>query len=159
MSPDPDLNRWLTTFLWMSLVAAVAVGCVVQPTQREQRVVQSQLDLGGAYLEREQFELAQHHFQRALEQATVESRQWQQAHYGLALLSLRRDQEKQAEYHFQQALRGAPYPEAENGVGVLLCRQGEWQQADRHFEKAVQDVGYKTPEIAKNNRELCGEIK
>lgn len=141
------------------LVAGVTQSCVMQPPKEEQRVVQSQLDLGSAYLEREQFELARHHFKRALEQATGEGRWRQQAHYGLALLSLRRDQEKQAEYHFHQALKGAPYPEAENGLGVLLCRQGARQQAVQHFENAMQQVGYKTPEMAKNNRELCGEIK
>lgn len=149
--------RLLVTLL---LMVVVTVGCAMQPLQEEERrVVQSQLDLGGAYLERGQFELAHGHFQRALEQAAVEGRGWQQAHYGLALLSLRRDQEKQAEYHFHQALKGDSYPEAENGLGVLRCRQGAQQQAVQHFENAMQHVGYKTPEMARNNRELCGEVK
>jgi|APSaa5957512576_1039674.scaffolds.fasta_scaffold02401_7 type IV pilus assembly protein PilF len=145
-------------------------GCALQPLQsphseKQPEQVAIQLELGLTYLEQERLDLAQGALQKALSaigpQAQLvgaEVGQWQQIHYGLALIYLRKEVYQRSEHHFMQALvLESPYPEAANGYGVLLCRQGRRAEAELQFQRAINNPQYRTPEVAMNNRKACGE--
>ncbi len=147
------------------LLLLLLSGCALQPesspsAQGNGQQIAAQLQLGVAYLEQKRLNLARQHLLRVVDSAVPASNSWREAHYAMALVEMRDGTEKQAEYHFQQALRGeARYPEVENGYGVLLCQQGRVAEAMDHFQRAISTPHYATPEMAKKNRQMCGDIK
>jgi type IV pilus assembly protein PilF len=117
-----------------------------------QRLLQIHTELGVAYLQRNQLDIAQQELEKAL---AIDSDDVN-ANNAMALLQSRLKRYDDADKYFRRAVSARPRnPEAHNNYGVFLCEQGRIDVAEEQFKRAVADPLYKTPDLANLNAGLC----
>lgn len=135
------------------LLVAVA-GCTSRPSHSSnpQTAAEVNAQLGLAYMEQGEYELAMEKLQHAL---SLDSRS-ANAHHYVAELHQKLGQTKEAEEHFRRALSLTPKdPMLLNNYGRFLCLQHRLEDAQEKFLAAAKQPFYKTPEVAYNNAGLC----
>lgn len=143
---------WLAPALGAALML---VGCSSGPDlddNARRRLLQIHTELGVAYLQRNQPEIAQ----RELEKALAIDSDDVNANNAMALLQSRLKRYDDADKYFRRAVSARPpNPEAHNNYGVFLCEQGRIDAAEEQFKRALADPLYKTPDLANLNAGLC----
>jgi type IV pilus assembly protein PilF len=148
-------QAYTTIFFFMLAFITLLSGCnknTVQEEYEPEKAAEINLNLGVAYMQRGQYDVAMHRLGKALEHDS----EYADAHNAIAALYERLGQLEKAKYHYEKAV--ALKPEDSNilnNYGQFLCKQNEWQLADQHFMKAVENPLYKTPEIPYINAGIC----
>ncbi len=136
-------------------VALILAGCSGGPKlddEARQRLLQIHTELGVAYLQRNQLDIAQQELEKALEINSDDVN----ANNAMALLQSRLKRYDDADKYFRRAVSARPgSPEAHNNYGVFLCEQGRINAAEEQFKLALADPLYKTPDLANLNAGLC----
>jgi type IV pilus assembly protein PilF len=108
--------------------------------------------LGMAYLQRHDVQLAKQKLLLALEQAPSLPEAW----YTMAYYLEATGDSAKANQYYQKALALAPKNgEVQNNYGTYLCRSGSYQNAIQHFLSAVEDPQYLNTASAYENAGLC----
>lgn len=108
--------------------------------------------LGLAYLQQGNVELARDKLERALSQNPKDAG----VHTAVALLYDRLGDDAKSETHFRTAMRLQPKdPTVQNYYGVFLCKQGRYSDGDKMLVKAASSPLYQTPEVAWSNAGVC----
>ena len=140
----------------VSLAAATLVACASSeprfsdgsPTEAARYNAQ----LGVAYMQQGDLQLAREKLQRAVEQDP----QLGTAHTYLALVYEQLREPDLAGSHYRQAVRVAgDDPNVRNLYGTYLCRQKEIAKAEKQFLEAARNPLYRTPEVAFTNAGVC----
>lgn len=112
-------------------------------------------ELGIAYLERGQDDLALQNFKQALEADSRNS----EAHNAIAALYRKLSQKSLWEFHLKQAVSlRSSNASAQTNYGVYLCAQENYGEADERFKKAIDTPLYKTPWVAMTNAGICADM-
>jgi type IV pilus assembly protein PilF len=110
------------------------------------------LQLGMAYLERNELQFAREKIDKALRQDASNP----DAHRAAALLYDRVGQADTAERHYETALRLKPNdPLILNNYGVFLCRHGKVDKGEARFLQSAQSPFNREPENAYSNAGTC----
>jgi len=109
-------------------------------------------DLGLAYMERGEYQVALDKLKKALEI----NPDLPQAHHYIAMVYQNLGNVGQAEKHFERAvsLDGSD-SSLQNNYGIFLCRQGRYKEALRHFRRSYDDDNYSAKDQAYENAGLC----
>lgn len=119
---------------------------------KNQRMVETQVQLGVLYLQRGQLEIAKENIENALRLDAENS----QANNIMALLQLRLKKDDEAQRYFRKAVDARPEnPEAQNNYGVFLCSHERIDEAEQWFKKAIANQLYRTPAEANLNAGVC----
>lgn len=149
---------------WLIICALTVSGCAaiagidederLAARQKNQRIAQTNLELGIAYLEQGKYEKSLEKLTRA-QQANPSNA----ATYNvLGLLYQRIGEYARAETHFKRALKIAPQDAAMfNNYGQFLCRQDRPIEAEKIFLQAATNRLYETPELAYTNAGICAQ--
>lgn len=141
----------------IAAICAICMGVTACAAQREQaarndRLADTHMQLGAAYMQRGQLEVAGQELEKALEADPNNT----QANNMMALLQVRLRNYERAERHFLKAVERDPgNSEAQNNYGAFLCERARYDEAEQRFRKAIDDPLYKTPELANLNAGLC----
>ncbi len=126
------------------------VGCAASKNLNDAAKINVQLGL--AYLDKNQMALAKKHFLQAKNEAPDESMVWS----GMGYFLERTGDLAQAELHYQRAIElGSVKGPALNNYGAFLCRQKRYTEALSTFEKAATDPNYLQPALAYVNARAC----
>jgi type IV pilus assembly protein PilF len=110
------------------------------------------LQLGAAYLQQGNLQLAKEKLERAASQAPRDS----QVRGLLAMLYQRMGDNPRAEAAFREALQVAPKdPDLLNNYAVYLCNHGKVDEGVARFEQAAANPLYRTPWAAFANAGVC----
>ena len=110
------------------------------------------VQLGLAYLEQGNIEVARDKLERALSQNPRDP----SVHTAVALLYDRLGEDRKAEQHFDTALHMRPNdPTVQNYFGVFLCKRRHYDAGEKMLKKAAASPLYQTPEVALNNAGVC----
>ena len=148
------MKRWM---IGLTILGLLVSGCASQAerdaeTEKLNKRVDTQTQLGASYLARNQLDIAQQELNVALELKPDDS----QANHLMGLLQIRLKNDAKAEQHFQRAIRSDPKnSDAHNSYGAFLCEHGRLDEADEQFRTALDNPLYKTPEQASLNAGLC----
>ncbi len=144
---------WLVApVLVVTLTVTACSGGQKLDDSARQRLLQIHTELGVAYLQRNQLDIAQQELDKALEIDSGDVN----ANNAMALLQSRLKRYEEADKYFRRAVGARPgNPEAHNNYGVFLCEQGRIDAAEEQFKRAVADPLYKTPDLANLNAGLC----
>ncbi|HEY5603700.1 MAG TPA: type IV pilus biogenesis/stability protein PilW [Gammaproteobacteria bacterium] len=152
--------RRLTTPLLVIALAVLVIalaGCAsIEHYKNEQakneRLVETQVQLGVGYYEQGKYEVALEKLEKALE---VKS-DYGPAHNAIALVYEQIQKYDLADEHYRRAISLSPEDGGTyNNYGVFLCKQNRAKQAENYFIKAVQIPLYATPELAYENAGAC----
>jgi type IV pilus assembly protein PilF len=149
----------------LAAMAAMAVlllsGCVTtdssgnKPLKQEDpedTAAKYNIQLGTAYLQKGNFELAREKLERSLKQNPKDP----DVHTSLGLLYDRTNEPKLADKHFREALRLAPdKPDISNNYAIHLCRNGRVDEGVERFKAVAANRYYRTPEVALTNAGVC----
>ena len=142
------------------LVCLVFLGACVssspdRPQSESDTVSKATLDnvqLGTAYLQRNQYEAALQKLNKALDLDP----NYGPAHTVMALLQERLGNMERAGVHYRQAASlDSEDAGAQNNYGTYLCRTGQSEEADNYFNLALGNPLYRTPEVALTNAGTC----
>jgi type IV pilus assembly protein PilF len=138
------------------LLAVLLAGCAGSPSRSPEataeELAQLNLQLGIAYMQEGNFDLAVNRLRKAVTAQPQSS----DAHLSLAVLYDRLGQDDAADLHYRETLRLQPdSPRAHVNYGSFLCRRDQVAEAEQHFQLAAQDRGYENPELALTNAGLC----
>ncbi len=147
--------RWVS----MGLAIVLVAGCATTDDRRFEgsldEAARINTQLGAAYMEQGQLQVAREKLVRALEQNSS----YAPAHTAMAELQVRLGDTEKADEHYKRSIRlDADNPETRNNYGVFLCDQGRWRDAERQFIRAARDRDYSTPEYAYANAGVCARI-
>jgi len=110
------------------------------------------IQLGTAYLQKGNFELAREKLERSLKQNPKDP----DVHTSLGLLYDRTNDPKAADKHFREALRLAPdKPDISNNYAIYLCKNGRVDESVERFMAVAANRYYRTPEVALTNAGVC----
>ncbi len=110
------------------------------------------VQLGAAYLQRNQYEAALQKLNKALDNDP----DYAPAHTVMALLQERLGNMAKAGEHYRTASElDRNDGGAQNNYGTYLCRTGRPGEAQKHFELALENPLYRTPEVALTNAGTC----
>ncbi len=144
--------------LELVLVLMLLAGCASTspPVRRNDGAtsiaMQNNIQMGRAYLQRGQFDMALEKLTRALEMDPKAV----DAHTLMAVLYEQIDRDSRAEQHYTRAVELAPESGAENNnLGQFLCRKARYDEAQQRFQVAMDDPFYKTPGLVYTNAGLC----
>ncbi len=159
--------RYVKESLIPILAGGLLAGCATtmtdtastQPHTPPSRAVSLQIQLGIAYMQEGNFELAMKRLKRALELDPDSA----DVHNAIALLYQRLNQNEDAERHFREAIRFEPaFSSAHTNYGSFLCSTDRPAEGENEFLEAVQNPLYKRKDLAYLNAGLCmqryGEI-
>ena len=142
----------------LMLVALAALAACASSAERtaeqakKQKLVETHVQLGSVYLQRNQIDLAKDNIENALRIDPDNSN----ANNIMALLQLRIKRYPEAERYFRRAVDVTPEnPEAQNNYGVFLCDRGRLDEAEHWFKKAIANPYYRTPAEANLNAGTC----
>lgn len=133
-----------TRVIVLPLLVALLVACVQTTYPKKKRVdkekaMESYINLGMAYLDRNERDAARRNFEKALE---IDSGS-HEAHNGMALLFQLNGEMGLAEQSYKRALKEKrSYTQARVNYGVFLYRQQRFQEAYERFEEAANDLTY-----------------
>lgn len=136
--------------------AALAAACGSSPqardTPKDTEAATFNVQLGVAYLQQGNLQLAKDKLERAHKQNPRDPN----VHAALALLHERLGNPSKVDSHFRTALRLAPRnPDISNNYAVYLCKQGRYADAVERFESSARNPLYRTPEAAYTNAGVC----
>ena len=110
------------------------------------------IQLGTAYLQQGNYELAKEKLERSLKQNPKDP----DVHTSLGLLYDRTGDAKGADRHFREALRLAPdKPDISNNYAIYLCKNGRTDEGVERFTAVANNKYYRTPEVALTNAGVC----
>ncbi|QKT02718.1 type IV pilus biogenesis/stability protein PilW [Ectothiorhodospiraceae bacterium 2226] len=143
------------TLVLAGMLIVLLAGCASKgPREEQSGPAELNAELGLAYMQQGELELALNKLQRALQHNPRLDR----AHHYLAELYRRLDEPEKAEQHFARAVRLAPRDAAlHNNYGVFLCSQGEYQRASKHFHTALRNPVYNAPAQTYENLGVCSK--
>jgi type IV pilus assembly protein PilF len=138
-----------------ALAALALVACETEPVGpdvNEKNAAEYNVQLGYAYLQQGDLNLAKEKLERAEKQAPDNPR----VHSALGMLYERLGDRKSAKSQYAEALRLAPQdPDIQNNYAVFLCRTGDVDDGVAMFERAARNPLYRTPEAAWTNAGVC----
>ena len=110
------------------------------------------VQLGMAYLERNDYDRAREKFLTATQEGPTLPEVW----YSMAYFQEITHNNTLANDYYLKAISLSPQSgAARNNYGTFLCHQGHYQEAIQQFLQAVQDANYLTPADAYANAGLC----
>jgi type IV pilus assembly protein PilF len=145
---------------WLVVFAAVALaGCVsdggrkpLKQSDPTETAAKYNIQLGTAYLQQGNFNLAREKLERALKQNPRDP----DVHTSLGLLYDRTGDSKGADRHFREALRLDPdKPDLGNNYAIYLCKNGRVDEGVSRFDQVAANKYYRTPEVALTNAGVC----
>jgi len=145
--------RWLVTLAVIILLTGCSsIEKYKNEQARNERLVETQTQMGVGYLEQGNVEVALEKLLKALELKP----DYAPAHSAIALVYKETRQYDLADEHYREAIslnpdNGGTY----NNYGVFLCQRNQPQEAEKYFLKAVNLPLYKTPELAYENAGAC----
>lgn len=151
-----NLYQLLGLALAVGLTACVTVTDNPKPKIDKQKVLESNIKLGMAYLRQDQRDNALRSFAKALEVDKNSA----EAHQGMALIHQVNGEYEMAENSFQRALKSrSDFSQAdiEYTYGRFLVEKGRCDQAFPYFENASRDLTYRRRVNALFNLGLCAE--
>jgi type IV pilus assembly protein PilF len=151
--------RLLATLSTGALIALLIAACASSQPQDAPESTKTRGDaasintqLGLAYLQQGNVELAREKLERALSQNPRDAN----VHTAVALLYDRLGDDAKSESHFRTALRLQPQdPTVQNYYGVYLCKKARYADGDKMLVKAASSPLYQTPEVAWSNAGVC----
>ncbi len=144
--------RMLTLVALAALTACASSAERTAKQEKKQKLVETHVQLGSVYLQRNQLDLAKDNIESALRVDGDNSN----ANNIMALLQLRIKNYPEAERYFRRAVDVTPEnPEAQNNYGVFLCDRGRLAEAEQWFKKAIANPYYRTPAEANLNVGMC----
>ena len=141
----------------IAFISLLATACVSQQQQENddknlKARAQSHTDLGAAYYQQRQLEIA-------LNELTVAAKidpNFGLAYNGLGLVHSALGQDDLAELNFKKALQLEPNnSESHNNYGSFLCSRNRVDESIKEFVAAVRNPLYATPAIAYTNAGIC----
>jgi len=141
----------------IAFISSLAIGCVSQQQQENDDKIlkaraQSHTDLGAAYYQQRQLEIALNEFTAA---AKIDPN-FSVAYNGLGLVHAALGQDDLAEQNFKRALQLEPNnSESHNNYGSFLCSRNRIDESIKEFVAAVKNPLYVTPAIAYTNAGIC----
>ena len=145
----------------IGIIAVMAVGCASQQHQEsadrsQQDRARAHTDLGAAYYQQRQLEVALEEFTLA---AKIDPG-FGQAYNGLGLVHSALGQDDLAEKNFRRALQLEPNnSESHNNFGSFLCARNRFDESIKEFMAAVKNPLYVTPAVAYTNAGICSMRK
>ena len=143
--------------LLVVFISTLTIGCVSQQQQENDDKIlkaraQSHTDLGAAYYQQRQLEIALNEFTVA---AKIDPN-FGLAYNGLGLVHSALGQDDLAEQNFKRALQLEPNnSESHNNYGSFLCSRNRIDESIKEFVAAVKNPLYATPAIAYTNAGIC----
>lgn len=137
----------------LGIVLLLLTGCAkVQRPPVNDTLVTTRLQLGMAYLERDDLEAARRNLSSAVEAAPDDYR----TQLGMALYEQRIGDYGAAEQRYQKALHQAPENgSVMNNYGAFLCSLGQYVAAQKQFSTAAQRPDYREVAQALENAGYC----
>lgn len=112
----------------------------------------NQVQMGRAYMQRGQLQIALERLTKALELNPRST----DAHTVIAVLYEEIRRPERAETHYRRAVELKPDDgSVNNNYGQFLCRSGRFAEADARFAKAIDDPFYPTPVVVFTNAGVC----
>lgn len=145
---------------WRGVILALAalLGACASPAEREaeearkQRLVQTDLQLAIAYLERNNLAAAKERLEKTLTVSPDDP----QVNNVMAVIQWRLKQYDQADRHFRKALDEAPKnPSVNHNFGAYLCDRGSIDEGVKHLDRAAADPTYNGAAEALLNAGVC----
>jgi type IV pilus assembly protein PilF len=136
------------------LVSACGGGGAVRSSSEDKtnRAAEVNTQLGGAYLQRGQYEQSL----EKLEKAINYDPDYAAAHSTIAILYEQIGEVSKAETHHRRAVRLDPKDaNAQNNLGAFLCKIGKYRESEEYFVNAASNAFYHTPEQALTNAGKC----
>jgi len=116
------------------------------------KAAQINIQLGAAYLSKNDINLAKVKLTKALDQDPDNAL----AHSTMALLMEKTGRFDEAEDYYEEAMSLDPKnTDINNNYGTFLCNRSKFEEAQEQFEKAINDPYYKTPAVALINAGKC----
>jgi type IV pilus assembly protein PilF len=151
--------RCLRVLAVLVLAATAQVACVssdgrkpLKQADPKQTAAKYNIQLGTAYLQQGNYNLAKEKLERALKQNPRDP----DVHTSLGLLYDRTGDVKSADRHFREALRMAPdKPDVSNNYAIYLCKNGRAEEGVERFVEVAANKYYGTPEMALTNAGVC----
>lgn len=138
--------------LFFILNACHAMHTTSEEENKNARAAKINLQLGMAYLERNELQRAKQKFLFALEEAPNNPEVW----YSMAYFLQSTGNTAEANKYYLKSINLAPKRgDTLNNYGTFLCRTGDYRSAVSYFLKAVQDPKYLEPASAYENAGLC----
>ncbi|WP_455197511.1 type IV pilus biogenesis/stability protein PilW [Kaarinaea lacus] len=146
------MGRLVTLLLIIVLASCSSIEKYKNEQAKNERLVETQVQLGVGYFEQGNFEVALEKLEKAIEVKP----DYGPAHSAIALVYERMQKYDMADQHYREAIRLSP----ENGgiynnYGVFLCNRNRPEDAEKYFLKAVKIPLYNTPELAYENAGAC----
>ena len=139
------------------LVIGILAGCssiekYKSDQVKNERLVETQVQLGVGYFEQGNYEVALEKLQMALD---VKSN-YAPAHSAIALVYEKMQKYDKADEHYREAISLNPEDGGMlNNYGVFLCNRNRPADAEKYFLKAIKIPLYDTPELAYENAGAC----
>ncbi len=146
--------------LWYFVLAIALANCTTTSSSKKKpdpakvaaRKSNVLINLGMAYVERGQYQVAMEEFNKALK---IDPRSYD-AHTAIANLYETIDQSQLAEQHYKKAIELAPdNPSTLNNYGKYLCNKDNYSEAESYFAKAAETPLYSRPWIPLTNAGQC----
>lgn len=119
---------------------------------RNERLVETQVQLGVGYYEQGNLEVALEKLKMAIEVQP----EYAPAHSAIALVYKDMRLFELADEHYRKAISLSPDEGGTyNNYGVFLCQRNRPEEAEKYFLKAVNLPLYRTPELAYENAGAC----
>ncbi len=141
-------------FLWSVVLIISLSACSSGPKRKldPAKAAQANVELGFAYFQEGEMELAMQYLQKALSQDP----DLPMAHSAIAVVYERLGEVQQAERHYSRAISLNPKDsKINNNYGQFLCQQNRLEEAEKQFMKAVGNPLYSAPESAYTNAGIC----
>lgn len=141
----------------ITFISSLVIGCVSQQQQENEDKnlrarAQSHTDLGAAYYQQRQLEIALNEFTAAVK---IDPN-FGMAYNGLGLVHSALGQDALAEQNFKRALQLEPNnSESHNNYGSFLCSRNRIDESIKEFIAAVRNPLYATPAVAYINAGIC----
>jgi type IV pilus assembly protein PilF len=149
------VSRLLSRLLTPGALALLALAGCAATTQRnhlEQEAAADNVQLGVAYMNQGDLQLAKTKLDRALSQDPGNP----DVHSARGMLFARMGDHAKADDEFRTALREAPHnPEVQNNYAVYLCANGHTDEGVKRFLEAAHNALYPTPQDAYVNAGVC----
>lgn len=156
-SPAYILRQWCLILI-MSFVVAACAGQQQQERDNQNLTARARAhtDLGAAYFQKNQLEVALDEFNEAIKIDPSFS----SAYNGLGLVHAALGEDSIADRYFQKAIQLDPKnSESRNNYGSFLCAKGRYDESIVEFLAAVKNPLYGTPSVAYTNAGVCAARK